>query len=148
VDQDRTAPQRNAVKGDSVPKAQPYVSPGDRRASPTDRPDRGRQHTLVVENIAQRIGKMKHEDSHPHALALCDLLALNRTRLANERTILAYIRTVIMVVVSAVSLIKLFPESPTAHLLGWSLLPVAAVLTVFGLFRFLRLSQALRQLNR
>ena len=91
---------------------------------------------------------MKHEGPHPHALALCDLLALNRTRLANERTILAYIRTVIMVVVSAVSLLKLFPESPTAYLLGWSLLPVAAVLTVFGLFRFLRLSQALRRLNR
>ena len=30
-----------------MPKAQPYVSPGDRRASPIDRPDRGRQHTLV-----------------------------------------------------------------------------------------------------
>jgi putative membrane protein len=43
-------------------------------------------------------------------LILADHLALDRTRLANERTLLAYIRTAFMLVVAGVTALKLFVE--------------------------------------
>ena len=71
------------------------------------------------------------------------MLALERTRLANERTLLAYARTTIMLVVSGVTLIKLFPEDPTFQRLGWSMLPIAFVSMGIGVYRFVRLQRRL-----
>ncbi len=91
---------------------------------------------------------MRYRAYHDQPLTLRDQLALDRTVLANERTVLAYARTVILLVVSSISLFKLFPDSPFALWLGTALLPAAAVAGVVGGYRFLRLSRALRMSNR
>ncbi len=73
-----------------------------------------------------------------------DSLALIRTDLANERTLLAYGRTALMVVATGVSLIKFFPESPLAISLGWALSVAGAIIGITGLARFTRLRKRLR----
>jgi putative membrane protein len=86
---------------------------------------------------------MNYRDFQDDDLILRDLLALDRTRLANERTFLAYVRTAIMLGVSGVSFIKLFPNSRFAQISGWALLPIAALLMLFAIGRFLRIKQSL-----
>lgn len=69
-------------------------------------------------------------------LILRDLLALDRTDLANERTLLTYLRTALMSLISAVTLIKLFPENTAMVILGYALLPLALAVGVVGGLRF------------
>ena len=72
-------------------------------------------------------------------LALRDRLALDRTHLANERTFLAYVRTAIMIVISALSLWEVYPQSRLAQAGGWLLLPTGLVVVCWGLQRFANL---------
>jgi putative membrane protein len=74
-----------------------------------------------------------------------DNLALVRTDLANERTLLAYGRTALMVSATGFSLIKFFPESPLLRIVGWVLAGLGAVVGVVGIARFGRLRQRLRR---
>lgn len=86
---------------------------------------------------------MNYHDFRDDDLILRDLLALERTRLANERTFLAYVRTAIMLGVSGVSFIKLFPDSRFAQISGWALLPISVLLMVFAAGRLVWLKQSL-----
>ncbi|NNE00211.1 MAG: DUF202 domain-containing protein [Pirellulaceae bacterium] len=70
-------------------------------------------------------------------------LALVRTDLANERTLLAYGRTALMVAGSGVSLIEFFKERPLLQVLGWSFVVLGSIIGVVGVFRFSRLSRRL-----
>ena len=73
----------------------------------------------------------------PERLILRDHLALDRTRLANERTLLTYVRTAIILIVSGVSLIKLFgAEHRTLLFLGYALVPVGVLVGALGFVRF------------
>ena len=63
-------------------------------------------------------------------------LALIRTDLANERTLLAYIRTSLMVVGTGGTLIKFFGDSPDMLILGFSLLIFGGLIFVTGTVRF------------
>lgn len=69
---------------------------------------------------------------------LRDVLAIDRTRLANERTLLAWLRTGLMLLVSGVTLIKLFEGQPLAEITGYVLMPLGGVSAVFGLNRYLQ----------
>lgn len=76
-------------------------------------------------------------------LILRDHLAIDRTHLANERTLLAYLRTAIMLLVSGVTLIKLFANSTAWVVSGYTLMVTAAAMGIFGFTRF---SQARRSI--
>ena len=71
-------------------------------------------------------------------LILRDALAIDRTRLANERTLLAWLRTGLMLVVSGVTLIKLFEGQPLMEVTGYALIPCGLFTPAFGLRRFLQ----------
>jgi putative membrane protein len=71
-------------------------------------------------------------------LILRDVLAIDRTRLANERTLLAWLRTGLMLLVSGVTLIKLFEGQTLVEITGYVLIPLGLVAAVFGVYRFLR----------
>lgn len=72
-----------------------------------------------------------------------DDLALIRTGLANERTLLAYGRTALMIVATGFSLIKFFPESALLWRTGWLLAALGAIVGFTGLVRFVRLNRRL-----
>lgn len=71
-------------------------------------------------------------------LILRDVLAIDRTRLANERTLLAWLRTALMLFVTGVTLIKLFEGVLAIELLGILLLPTGLLAAGYGLHRYLR----------
>ena len=68
------------------------------------------------------------------ALPLSDRLALQRTRLANERTLFTYVRTSLALVGFGLALLQLHPER--GGRLGYTALSVAAVVLALGWWRF------------
>jgi putative membrane protein len=79
--------------------------------------------------------RVPYENDDPCRLILRDHLAIDRTVLANERTFLAYIRTALTLLVVGASFIKFF-DSMTLGIVGWSLLPFAAGVFAFGMWRY------------
>lgn len=76
-----------------------------------------------------------------HSLKLVDVLALDRTRLANERTLLAYARSAFALLIAGISLVKVFPEDVTLMILGGSFIILAPVLLSAGIYRAYRFQQ-------
>ncbi|TWT79094.1 hypothetical protein CA13_04910 [Planctomycetes bacterium CA13] len=72
-------------------------------------------------------------------------LNLVRTDLANERTLLAYGRTALMVSGTGVTLIKFFADSQSLRILGWFFVLVGLIVGVVGSYRFITLSARLHR---
>ncbi|WP_310391897.1 DUF202 domain-containing protein [Hymenobacter sp.] len=70
----------------------------------------------------------------PDPLSLTDRLALQRTRLANERTFLTYVRTSLAMLGFGLVLIQLHPVRTGA--LGYGAVLAAAVVMLTGFIRF------------
>lgn len=67
-----------------------------------------------------------------------DRLARVRTSLANERRLLAYVRTSIMLLATGVTLLKFFARDQTSIVLGGVLVGVSIVVALVGLWRYHR----------
>lgn len=80
-------------------------------------------------------------------LTLRDLLAVDRTVVANERTLLGYIRTTLALVLSGGSMVK-FLDDPYLQMLGWLFLGCGVPVMVVGLWRYRRRHAALAPLMR
>ena len=76
-------------------------------------------------------------------LILRDMLAIDRTRLANERTLLAWVRTALMLIVSGITIIKLFEGLWLMELLGSVLIPVGFATAAIGIWRYFRIRAAI-----
>ena len=76
------------------------------------------------------------------ALTLRDRLALDRTVLANERTLLAYLRTALALLAGGVTLLH-FVDTDWALVAGWISVPLAVVVGVAGVWRFVRVQRRL-----
>ncbi|HCQ31710.1 TPA: hypothetical protein DIU27_05025 [Candidatus Collierbacteria bacterium] len=63
-----------------------------------------------------------------------DGLALERTQMASDRTVLAYLRTSLTLVIVGVTFIKLFESSFMVYV-GWTLLPISLGLFLSGVSR-------------
>ena len=72
-----------------------------------------------------------------------DNLALVRTDLANERTLLAYGRTALMVAATGATLLKFYPDSPIVQVTCWPLVGLGIVIALVGILRFARLQRRL-----
>lgn len=70
-------------------------------------------------------------------LSISDRLAATRTEMANERTLLSYVRTALALAAAGIALVHVFSD-PTIVLIGWLLVPVGALLLLFGTTRFRR----------
>ncbi len=68
-------------------------------------------------------------------LSFPDILALDRTNLANERTFLAYFRTFIVFLSSGLAILKL-EILEDIKFLGYFLLMIAPLLLIVGIARF------------
>ena len=72
------------------------------------------------------------------------VLAMMRTDLANERTLLAYGRTALMFTATGVTLIKFVPLSYGLHTAGWLLGGTGVAIGILGIKRFTKMQQRLR----
>ena len=88
---------------------------------------------------------MPHDNLNAENTTLRDELAMDRTRLANERTFLAYTRTAIMLLLSGVTLMKLFPHDTAMVFLGLALLPLGAATGLFGVIHTARMNLRIRR---
>lgn len=68
--------------------------------------------------------------------SVTDVLALDRTRLANERTLLAYLRTALGFSAAGATLWRLFPDELLDRAFGACLVVVGVTLLVVGVLRF------------
>ena len=82
-------------------------------------------------------------DRSPEELILRDILAADRTSLANERTFLAYIRTALTLVIGGISFLQFFPQG-IVHVVGWLFIPAGVAAFVVGLLRYLRTRRLLK----
>jgi putative membrane protein len=74
-------------------------------------------------------------------LILRDHLALDRTQLANERTLLSYLRTALMLAVAGATAVKFVGESPTVIVSGWLFIGLGIVVGAIGAWRFLTMQR-------
>lgn len=77
------------------------------------------------------------------SLTLNDYLAIDRTILSNERTLLAYGRTALAQVIIGGSALKFF-DSPILTLLGWAFLAGGVATMLIGWRRFRHTDRLLR----
>jgi putative membrane protein len=77
-------------------------------------------------------------------LIVRDFLAIERTHLANERTFLAYFRTFIVLLSSGVAILKLEALSEIQEI-GWSLIVVAPIFLLVGLWRLRRVNRKIKR---
>jgi putative membrane protein len=75
-------------------------------------------------------------------IILRDYLALERTRLANERTLFAYIRTSLYLVLGGIAFLQL-ENFKRIHWVGYASLMLSLLFFVFGVFRYYRLRKKL-----
>lgn len=80
-------------------------------------------------------------------IILRDYLALERTTLANERTLFSFIRTSLYLVIGGIGLLKL-KDFESLRWLGELALVISALLIVYGAIRFLLLKRKLHKFYR
>lgn len=78
-------------------------------------------------------------------LSLRDKLALDRTRLANQRTFMAYIRTSFYLVIVALAILE-FNEFAAFYNWVWFLLAAAAIVLLIGFYTFYKVKRRIRNL--
>lgn len=94
-----------------------------------------------------RFPKIVKPFEHREKLILRDYLAMQRTTLANERTLFSYIRTSLYLVLGGIGLLKLRDFQSLAWL-GYVALGISAVLIIYGVVRFLVLKRKLSRFYR
>ena len=72
-----------------------------------------------------------------------NLLAIGRTIMANERTLLAFLRTSLGFFLGGIALIK-YLKHPIIEGLGWVFILLAAVFLVWGLYRYWHVKKVLK----
>lgn len=78
---------------------------------------------------------------------LRDQLAIDRTNLANERTLLAYVRAFIGLFLAGVTFVKLFADDPVYVGIGFGSMVSGVVLLVVGGLRYARLRRRYSSLD-
>lgn len=68
-------------------------------------------------------------------MSLRDYLALHRTKLANERTYLSYIRTALAISGGGITFAKFF-EDVIITTIGWIMVPIGVFLFLYGVRRY------------
>ncbi|WP_375586381.1 DUF202 domain-containing protein [Cyclobacterium xiamenense] len=86
------------------------------------------------------------ENQTEETLIVRDFLARQRTKLANDRTLLSYIRTSLYFIVSGTALIKV-EDLENVKDLGYLSFLISVVLLILGFINFFRLKKKLQKGN-
>jgi len=70
-----------------------------------------------------------------------DYLAIKRSELANDRTLLAFMRTGLMFFVSGITIIKVFNSNTVLLFIGYSLIPVSVTIIITGIFYYMKIKK-------
>lgn len=86
----------------------------------------------------RKILNTKYNYQNKERIILRDYLALERTRLANERTLLSYIRAAVYLLVGGLTLVQL-KEIGTIHWVGYLAIGLSFVFLIVGIVRYYQL---------
>ena len=84
---------------------------------------------------------MPYSKIDPDQMILRDHLAYDRTVLANERTLLSYMRTSIALFAAGGTLLKILHDEPAMVHLGIILLGLGSLFALVGVIRFLQVKK-------
>ncbi|HFD13587.1 MAG TPA: DUF202 domain-containing protein [Crenotrichaceae bacterium] len=90
---------------------------------------------------------MPYSKINPDEMILRDHLAYDRTLLANETTLLAYLRTAMALLAAGATLFRLFSEDPFFQILGMIMLVLGVLIAGIGVFRFFAITKRLKILH-
>jgi putative membrane protein len=91
--------------------------------------------------------KNPYERFESNQLILRDELAIDRTILANERTMISYLRGAITLVISGITVIHFVHEGILLYV-GISIIPIGVIVGFFGSFRYRRMDKRLRAIRK
>lgn len=77
-------------------------------------------------------------------IILRDYLALERTKLANERTLLAYIRSSLYLILGGIAFLQLRDFEGTRWV-GYATLGLSGLILLIGIYRYLQIKYRLRE---
>ncbi|HHI02786.1 MAG TPA: DUF202 domain-containing protein [candidate division Zixibacteria bacterium] len=75
--------------------------------------------------------------------AFQEKLAEVRTKQANERTLLAYMRTALTLVVAGLSFVRFF-DNRIIEIIGWVFIPFGVITIVLGIIRYINIKRHLK----
>ncbi len=87
---------------------------------------------------------MPYSKINPDDMILRDHLAYDRTILANETTLLAYLRTAMALLAAGATLFRLFPDDTFFQVLGMIMLILGVLIAGTGGYRFFAMTKRLR----
>jgi putative membrane protein len=94
---------------------------------------------LNLKSIFNFSSKFQNQDE----IILRDYLALERTKLANERTLLSYIRSSLYLMLGGIAIIQL-EGFESIKFIGYISLGLTIILVVVGIYRFQKLNRQLK----
>ena len=94
---------------------------------------------MNLRSIFNFSSKFQNQDE----IILRDYLALERTKLANERTLLSYIRSSLYLLLGGIAIIQL-NGFESIKFLGYLSLGLTIILVIIGVYRFRKLNKQLR----
>jgi len=89
----------------------------------------------------------KYYEKFTDKMILRDLLAADRTQMANERTLLAYMRTALTLFIAGVSFIQFFSNIVIVYI-GWIFIPIGVIVTATGVRRYYCMKSPLDKLKK
>lgn len=92
----------------------------------------------------KKILKSKHQFENTEKIILRDFLALERTRLANERTLFSYIRTSLYLFLGGIAFFQI-TGFERIEWLGYVSLAFSVIILIIGVFRFNHLKFKLKK---
>jgi putative membrane protein len=91
---------------------------------------------------------MHYSKVKPDEMIVRDYLAAERTHLANERTLLSYLRAAILLLVTAITMLKFFENDSALVIIAIVLLPLSLLIALLGIGRFFQVRKKLAVFNR
>lgn len=91
----------------------------------------------------RKIFRFSRKFQNKDEIILRDYLAMERTTLANERTLLSYLRSSLYLLVGGIALLKL-ENFENLQLVGYIALILAVVFVLIGFYRFQKLRKRLK----
>jgi putative membrane protein len=95
---------------------------------------------MKIKRIIPKLGSTFKNEEH---IILRDFLALERTKLANERTLLSYIRASLYLLLGGIALLKL-EGFEQIKFLGYTSLTLTVIILIVGIFRYHKLNIKLK----
>ena len=104
-----------------------------------------KHYAIHIHNVWQKDNEMKDEPYSKYCgdnLILRDELAIDRTLLANERTLLSYLRSAVALFIAGVTIIH-FSTEGWFWVLGIACIPSGIITGIIGVARYRRMNQSI-----